>query len=136
MSAAPKYRTAARRVRGLGAARTGTGHFIGQRVTSVALVLLTIAFFAIVIGTIGRNHAAVVQILASPLVGYGWDGMVPAVYPYVDPAFEPAMHSFRHLHNGFISFSASAGILGSLSFVALSVMPVVAAEWQYILGLE
>ena len=45
MSAAPKYRTAARRVRGLGAARTGTGHFIGQRVTSVALLFLTIAIF-------------------------------------------------------------------------------------------
>jgi len=64
--------------------------------------------------------------LASPLVGYGWGGMVPAAYPYVDPAFEPAMHEFRHLHNGFISFAASGGILGALSFVALSVAPIVA----------
>lgn len=68
MSTAPKYRTAARRVRGLGAARTGTGHFIGQRVTSVALLFLTVAFIVIVAGLIGRNHAAVVQILGSPLV--------------------------------------------------------------------
>jgi O-antigen ligase len=64
--------------------------------------------------------------LASPLVGYGWADMVPAVYPYVDPAFEPDMHGFRHLHNGFISFAASAGLVGVVSFLALSVVPIVA----------
>jgi succinate dehydrogenase / fumarate reductase membrane anchor subunit len=95
MSPAPKYRTAARRVRGLGAARTGTGHFIGQRVTSVALLFLTIAFIVIVAGLIGRNHAAVVQILGSPLVailmmlfiGTGiyhmWIGMQEIIIDYV-----------------------------------------------------
>ena len=75
----PQFRSAARRVRGLGAAHTGTGHFIGSRVTSVASVPLTIAFIAIVIALLGRNHAATVQILGSPLVailmilfGYTW----------------------------------------------------------------
>jgi succinate dehydrogenase / fumarate reductase membrane anchor subunit len=95
MSTAPKYRTAARRVRGLGAARTGTGHFIGQRVTSVALLFLTIAFIVIVAGLIGRNHAAVVQILGSPLVAillllfigasiyHMWIGMQEIIIDYV-----------------------------------------------------
>jgi len=64
--------------------------------------------------------------LASPLVGYGWDDMVVAIYPYVDPAYEPTMHQFRHLHSGVISFAASAGIVGVLSFVAISVVPIVA----------
>ena len=95
MSTAPKYRTAARRVRGLGAARTGTGHFIGQRVTSVALLFLTIAFIVIVAGLIGRNHAAVVQIIGSPLVAilltlfvvttiyHMWIGMQEIIIDYV-----------------------------------------------------
>jgi succinate dehydrogenase / fumarate reductase membrane anchor subunit len=95
MSTAPKYRTAARRVRGLGAARTGTGHFIGQRVTSVALLFLTVAFIVIVAGLIGRNHAAVVQILGSPLVAillllfigttiyHMWIGMQEIIIDYV-----------------------------------------------------
>jgi succinate dehydrogenase / fumarate reductase membrane anchor subunit len=95
MSAAPKYRTAARRVRGLGAAGTGTGHFIGQRVTSVALLFLTIAFIVIVAGLIGRNHAAVVQILGSPPVTillllflvatiyHMWIGMQEIIIDYV-----------------------------------------------------
>jgi succinate dehydrogenase / fumarate reductase membrane anchor subunit len=56
------------RVRGLGAARSGTAHFWRQRLTAVANVPLTIAFIFIVVALLGRNHAAVVQILGSPLV--------------------------------------------------------------------
>ena len=56
------------RVRGLGAARSGTQEFWRQRLTAVANVPLTIAFVLIVVGLLGRNHAAVVQILGSPLV--------------------------------------------------------------------
>ena len=63
-----EMRTAARRVRGLGAARSGTTHFWHQRVTSVAGIFLTIALIVIVIALLGRSHAAVVQILGSPLV--------------------------------------------------------------------
>jgi succinate dehydrogenase / fumarate reductase, membrane anchor subunit len=56
------------RVRGLGAARSGTKDFWRQRLTAVANVPLTIAFVFIVVALLGRNHAAVVQILGSPLV--------------------------------------------------------------------
>jgi len=56
------------RARGLGAAHAGTGTFWHQRLTSVAGVPLTIAFIVIVIALLGRNHAATVQILGSPLV--------------------------------------------------------------------
>ena len=56
------------RVRGLGAAKSGTEHFWRQRLTAVANVPLTIAFVLIVVALLGRNHAAVVQILGSPLI--------------------------------------------------------------------
>jgi succinate dehydrogenase / fumarate reductase membrane anchor subunit len=56
------------RARGFGAARSGTQHFWHQRVTSVAGIPLTVAFIVIVIALLGRNHAAAVQILGSPLV--------------------------------------------------------------------
>ena len=65
---AGKMSTPLGRVRGLGAARSGTEHFWRQRLTAVANVPLTVAFVVIVIGLLGRNHAAVVQILGSPLV--------------------------------------------------------------------
>ncbi|MGA7488848.1 MAG: succinate dehydrogenase, hydrophobic membrane anchor protein [Xanthobacteraceae bacterium] len=65
---AGKMSTPLSRVRGLGSARSGTGHFWRQRLTAVANVPLSIAFVFIVVGLLGRNHAAVVQILGSPIV--------------------------------------------------------------------
>ena len=63
-----KMSTPLARVLGLGSAKSGTEHFWRQRLTAVANVPLTVAFVVIVIGLLGRNHAAVVQILGSPLV--------------------------------------------------------------------
>jgi succinate dehydrogenase / fumarate reductase membrane anchor subunit len=56
------------RVRGLGPARSGTGHFWRQRLTAIANVPLTTAFVLILIALLGRSHATAIQILASPLV--------------------------------------------------------------------
>ena len=65
---AGKMSTPLARVRGLGSAKSGTQHFWRQRLTAVANVPLTIGFVLIVVGLLGRNHAAIVQILGSPLV--------------------------------------------------------------------
>ncbi|MDC7786025.1 succinate dehydrogenase, hydrophobic membrane anchor protein [Rhodoplanes sp. TEM] len=61
-------RTPIGKVRGLGSAKSGTEHWWEMRLTSIALLPLTLAAIVIVISLIGRNHAAVVQILGSPLV--------------------------------------------------------------------
>jgi succinate dehydrogenase / fumarate reductase membrane anchor subunit len=61
-------RTPLGRVRGRGAAKSGTGHFWHQRLTAVANVPLTIAAVVILIMLLGRNQAAVAQILGSPAV--------------------------------------------------------------------
>jgi succinate dehydrogenase / fumarate reductase membrane anchor subunit len=61
-------RTPLSRVRFLGSARSGTRHFWHQRLTSLANVPLTIAAVVIIMGLLGRNHAAVVQILGSTVV--------------------------------------------------------------------
>jgi succinate dehydrogenase / fumarate reductase, membrane anchor subunit len=65
---AKDMRTPLSRVRGFGAARSGTEHFWYQTLTSVALVPLTIAVILILTSLLGRNHAAVVQILGSPVI--------------------------------------------------------------------
>ena len=90
-----QMRTPMRRVRGLGAGHSGTGHFWLQRVTSVAGIPLTIALFVIVIALLGRSHAAVVQILGSPIVAilmllfivnmayHMWIGMQEIIIDYV-----------------------------------------------------
>lgn len=63
-----KMSTPLSRVRGLGAAKTGTEAFWRLRVTAVANVPLSIAFVLIVVSLLGRNHAAAAQILGSPLI--------------------------------------------------------------------
>jgi len=66
--AAGKMSTPLARVRGLGAAKSGTEHFWRQRLTAVANVPLTIAFVLILVSLLGRNHAWAAQTLGSPLV--------------------------------------------------------------------
>ena len=66
---APKsMRTPLARVRALGASHSGTSDFWRQRLTAIANVPLTISFVFIVVALLGRNHAAVVQILGSPAI--------------------------------------------------------------------
>jgi succinate dehydrogenase / fumarate reductase membrane anchor subunit len=61
-------RTPLARVRGLGTAKTGTEDFWRQRITAVANIPLAIAGILIVMSLVGRSHAAVTQILGSPVV--------------------------------------------------------------------
>jgi succinate dehydrogenase / fumarate reductase, membrane anchor subunit len=61
-------RTPLRRVLGYGSAKSGTEHFIRQRLTAIANIPLTIAAVLIVVSLIGHNQAAVAQILGSTLV--------------------------------------------------------------------
>src|SRR4030081_1337070 len=56
-------RTPLGRVRGHGSAKSGTGHFIHQRLTAIANIPLTVAAVLIVVSLIGHNQAGVRQIL-------------------------------------------------------------------------
>jgi succinate dehydrogenase / fumarate reductase membrane anchor subunit len=62
------FRTPLAKVRGRGAAKSGTEDFWLQRMTAVAGVPLTIMAIVIAMLLLGRNQAAVAQILGSPLV--------------------------------------------------------------------
>lgn len=61
-------RTPLGRVRNHGSSHSGTTDFWRQRLTAVAMILLIVPVVAIVLMMQGRNHAAAVQILGSPLV--------------------------------------------------------------------
>jgi succinate dehydrogenase / fumarate reductase membrane anchor subunit len=66
------------RVKGLGSARTGTGHFWAQRLTGFALVPLTLCFVLTLVGLAGADHAKAVATLKSPLTGILMLGFVLA----------------------------------------------------------
>jgi succinate dehydrogenase / fumarate reductase, membrane anchor subunit len=64
-------RTPLARVRGLGSAKSGTGHFWHQRLTALANVPLTVGFVVLLVALLGRSQTYVVQTLGSPLVAIG-----------------------------------------------------------------
>jgi succinate dehydrogenase / fumarate reductase membrane anchor subunit len=128
MSGPQTFRTPMRRVRGLGAARSGTRHFWHQRVTSAAGVLLTIALVVIAISLLGRSHAAAVQILGSPIVAvimllfivnssyHMWIGMQEIILDYVH---EDKLKLLSLMANTFFVFAvalASCFAILKLSF--------------------
>jgi len=74
------------KVRGLGAAHSGTGHFYRERLTSVALIPLSLWFAYAMLGLAGTNEVAVVSFLAHP-----WNAILMAAF---------AVISFYHLSLG------------------------------------
>jgi succinate dehydrogenase / fumarate reductase membrane anchor subunit len=122
-----EMRTAARRVRGLGSARSGTKEFWHQRVTSVAGIPLTIALVVVVISLLGRSHAAAVQILGSPIVAiimllfilnsayHRWIGMQEIILDYVH---EDKFKFLSLMANTF--FAVTVGLASAFAILKLS----------------
>jgi succinate dehydrogenase / fumarate reductase, membrane anchor subunit len=121
-------RTPLGRVRGLGSARSGTEHFWLQRVTSVAGIPLTAGFVVIVAMLIGRNHAATVQILGSPLVAltmilfvativyHMWLGMQIIIEDYVNDALLKVIMAMGNTFFSCVVALASIFAILKLSF--------------------
>jgi succinate dehydrogenase / fumarate reductase membrane anchor subunit len=68
MSKNSDMRTPLGRVRGLGAAHEGTGHFWLSRVTGLALVALTLFVVGLLVALNGASYAELRAALANPLV--------------------------------------------------------------------
>lgn len=66
-----KFRTPLKNVRGLGAAKTGTEHFVHQRLTATALIPLTLWFLVFVLSLVGSDYAAATEAVSKP-----WNAML------------------------------------------------------------
>lgn len=62
------FRTPLSKVRGLGSAHEGTGHFWHQRLSAVANVPLVVFLLVLVMMLAGKPHGEVAAVLASPLI--------------------------------------------------------------------
>jgi succinate dehydrogenase / fumarate reductase membrane anchor subunit len=63
------------KVEGMGASHSGTGHFWRERVTSVALIPLSLWFAYVMMGLAGTNEVTMVQYLAHP-----WSAILMAAF--------------------------------------------------------
>ena len=60
------YKTDYKAVAGLGSAKEGTGHFISQRLTAIALIVLGPLFIYPFAKVLGQGHEAVLALYAHP----------------------------------------------------------------------
>ena len=126
--AAGKMSTPLARVLGLGSARSGTEHFWRQRLTAVANVPLVLAFVVIVVGLLGRNHAAVVQILGSPLVAVIMLLFIASVTTHMRIGMQVIIEDYVHdevpklvllMANTFFTVAVGAGLRVRHSYAEL-----------------
>jgi succinate dehydrogenase / fumarate reductase membrane anchor subunit len=67
-STSRSIRTPMAKVRGLGAAHSGTEHFWRQRVTAVSNLFLVLVLLAVMVATYGRDYASTLAIVGHPAV--------------------------------------------------------------------
>ncbi|HKS57543.1 MAG TPA: succinate dehydrogenase, hydrophobic membrane anchor protein [Xanthobacteraceae bacterium] len=123
-------RTPIARVRGRGAARSGTTHFWHQRVTAIANVFLVTAFVVILVSLLGRSHAAVIQILASPFVAIVMLLMVGSVTYHMKIGMQVIIEDYVHdetwkflaiIGNTFFAIAIAAACIYSLLKISFGV---------------
>jgi len=123
-------RTPIGRVRGRGAARSGTSHFWHQRVTALANVFLVTAFVVILVSLLGRSHAAVIQILASPFVAIVMLLMIGSVTYHMKLGMQVVIEDYVHdekwkflaiVGNMFFAIAIAAACVYSLLKISFGV---------------
>lgn len=107
------YRTPRARVSGLGAAGSGAHHWWQLRVSSVALVPLTILFVIPFARALGRSHAEVLAIYASP-----WNALVAVLFIAV--AFHHLMQGLQEVIEDYVHHPGwkTAALLANTLFCA------------------
>lgn len=120
-------RTPLGRVRGLGAARSGTHHFFLQRVTGAANLLLTIAFIAIVISVAGDSYASMRATLANPVISVILLLTLLSVTTHMRLGMQVVIEDYVHgegtkvlciIANTF--FTVALGIAGAFAIIKIS----------------
>ena len=67
MNAPRQFRTPLKRAKGLGSAKSGTGHFLWQRITAIALLLAGVYLLGLLVGLSGVDYATARAVVANPV---------------------------------------------------------------------
>lgn len=127
MSAPRHIRTPLARVRGFGAAKSGTWDFWLQRVTAIANIPLTIAAVVIIIMLLGRNQTAVALILGSPAVAIIMLLFIASIMTHMRIGMQVIIEDYVHddlaklgliIANNF--FVAAVGLTAAFGILKLS----------------
>ena len=119
-------RTPLSRVRGLGSAREGTGHFWQQRVTGAALAVLVTGFLVLLVAIAGRPYVEVIRVLGNPFVALLMILMVGTGVWHMKIGMQVIIEDYLHgglkvvavVANSF--FSIAVGLAAALALLKIS----------------
>ncbi len=98
-----KYRTPLKNVRGLGTAKTGTEHFVHQRLTATALGFLGIWFLAFVITLAGADYATAVAAVSKPWNAILLVGFLIAMFWHAQLGLQVVLEDY--IHNSLLALA-------------------------------
>lgn len=119
-------RTPLSRVQGLGSAKSGTGHFIQQRVTALANIPLAVFLLWFVAINAGRARADILVCAAHPLVATGLALAIVSIVWHMRLGLQMVIEDYVHKHgcrmalllaNSF--FTAGLAVVGLVAIVKL-----------------
>lgn len=122
-----EFRTPLKLARGLGSAKDGTGHFLWQRVTAIALVLAGAWLLGLVLSLGIADYERARMIVADPLnasvlvaflIAAFWHAKLGLQVVIEDYVHTPLLAGIAHLANIF--FCALAAIAGVLAVVRVA----------------
>jgi len=90
------YRTPLKRVRGLGAAKSGTQHFILQRVTAVALVFLVLWAIGLALSLVHTDYAHARDTLRHPFAAVWLIAFLIAAFWHAQIGLQVVIEDYVH----------------------------------------
>ena len=113
MSKVSKYRTPLKNVRGLGAAKTGTEHFVNQRLTATALVVLGIWFVVFVLNLLGSDYATAAHAVSRPWNAVLLVGFLVAMFWHAQLGLQVVLEDY--IHNSLLALALQT----TVKFIAI-----------------
>jgi succinate dehydrogenase / fumarate reductase membrane anchor subunit len=111
------------RARGLGSAKSGTAHWFAERVSSVALVPLTLWFILAMFSLAGAPRAAVGAWLASPLNAALMLALILITFQHMAMGLQVVMEDYMHEEKprllAILAMKGITGILALMSIIAV-----------------
>jgi succinate dehydrogenase / fumarate reductase membrane anchor subunit len=89
-------RTPLKEVRGLGSARSGTGHFLVERITSVALAVLSVWFVWLCLSFMRADYTTAHALLAKPQNAVLMSAFVIALFWHTQVGLQMVIEDYVH----------------------------------------